>query len=115
VDVAGTIEHHRSRPIQRRLANRSTVRRRLSRSGAAERLDHASAQVDLTDAMVADVANQQPAPARVDGDAVRLPQLCTRGRTTVARESRASSSGKRADPPCLRLNSTNRVIVALGD
>ena len=74
IKIAFMIEHHCSRPVQRRLFHRRTVRRRLSFAGAAIGLDHAARKIHLTNPMVPDVANEQLA-AGIDRNAVRLAQL----------------------------------------
>jgi hypothetical protein len=64
--------------------------------------------------MVADVADQQ-APVRIERNRMRLPKLCLRRGSAVARESGRASTGERRDDAGLRIDPPNRMVVALGD
>src|SRR5262245_28448020 len=91
IQVAGRIERNRPRAVERRAFEGGAIRCRLPVAGAAERIDDARRGIDAPTAMVADVADEQGAAARIDRDAVRLPQLRAGCRPAIAREARDAS------------------------
>jgi hypothetical protein len=79
IEIAVAIEGHCPGPVQRRGFDRRAVRGRLTLAGTAIGLVHAGGKIDLPNAVVADVADQQLA-AGIDGNAVRLAKLGPRRR-----------------------------------
>lgn len=76
-------KRHRARAVERRAFQRRAVRRWLPVAGAAVGLDRAARQIDLTNTVIADIADQK-SPGAIDGNAVRLAQLRAGRRSPIA-------------------------------
>ncbi len=115
VHVAARIERHRARAVQWSAVQRRAVRRGLTLSGPGERSDQPGLQIHPPNAPIADVGNVQRFAARVERDAVRLPQLRLRRRTSVARKSRHPGPGQRRNDSRLTVHAPHHVIRHLGE
>src|SRR5262245_41364424 len=97
VEIAFVVEYHRSRAVQWSAAQWCSVRYRLPFAGAADCVDGVRRQVDITQSMVADVADEEAVAAGIDRDAVRLPQLRSIRWSAVAGETSAAGTRKGCD------------------
>jgi hypothetical protein len=82
IDRSVSIDRHRPRTVERRAFQGRAIRRWQAFAGSADGLDRAGREIHRADAMVSDIADQQPA-VRSDSDAVRLAQLRFRRRAAV--------------------------------
>src|SRR5262249_12821125 len=83
IELSTAVERDGPWSIQRRAFERCAVWRRLALAGSCEGVDPARREIDLANAVIPDVADQQAA-TRVDRDAGRLPQLRCRRRTAIS-------------------------------
>src|SRR5207248_10016046 len=84
--IAVRREGDRPRSVERRAGERRAVRRRLRFACSRMGCDRAGLQIQPSNAMVADVADQQAAIA-IDRDAVRLTELRLRAGTPMPLEA----------------------------
>jgi hypothetical protein len=115
IQVADSVESDGPGTIERHSFERSAVRSRLPFPGAGERRNCARRQVYLPNAVIPDVADQKMSPAWVDGNTVRLPQLCAGGGTAVSGEPCVARPRKCGDDARFRVNPSNHMIITFSD
>ena len=114
VNRAVAIQNHRPRSVERRPFQGRAVRRRLAFARSTERVDESAGEIDRSNAMIPDVADEQSS-GWIDGDAVGLAKLGFRGRSAIATESGDAGSRECGNDARLRVDFSDDVIVALGD
>src|SRR5712691_4763520 len=110
IQIAFGIEIERARTVERRSRQRRAVGRRFLLAGSGVGVDHSALQIDSPDAIIPDIAHQQLA-LRIEGDAVRLPELRFGRRSAVAAEAWRSGSGDRRDDLGLAVDAPDDVIL----
>ncbi len=114
VQLAGSIERNCPRAVERCSLQMRTIWSWQTVTGAREGLDETRRELDVANAMIADVADEQEPARRLHGDAMWLTQSREGCGPTVAGESRSSHSGQSGDDTC-RIHLTNHMVVALRD
>jgi hypothetical protein len=83
IQASSRVEGHGPGAVQRCPFERRTVWSWLPVTRSSKRLDDARGELYASDAMIANVADEEEPVARVNRDAVRLTQLCRRRRPTI--------------------------------
>src|SRR4029450_13911663 len=107
VPMSARIEHDRSGPVQGCSLQRSTIRGWLPLARSSERFNGARRERDPSNAVIADIADEQELSARVNGNAVRLSQLRSGSWPAVTGESGRRLPNGRAEAACRRVHLTH--------
>ena len=108
------VEGHGARAVQRRPSQWCPVRRRLALTGARKGCDLTGLGVDTTNAMIADVADQEPTIWR-ENNAVGSQKLGPGRRSAVAAEAPGAGAGHGRDDPSHLIDPPDHMIVSLDD